>query len=103
VLFAVELAKRLDGTGVTSNLLHPGAVRTDIMRELPWLIRTAVNLMFIDTVKGAQTTIMLASDPDLASVTGKYYDQCEPDTYATVADDDALRQKLWEVSAGAIS
>ena len=103
VLFAVELAKRLDGTGVTSNLLHPGAVRTDIMRELPWLIRTAVNLMFIDTVKGAQTTIMLASDPDLASVTGKYYDQCEPDTYAAVADDDALRKKLWEVSAGAIS
>ena len=101
VLFAVELAKRLEGTGVTSNLLHPGAVRTDIMRELPWLIRTAVNLMFIDTARGAQTTIMLASDPTLAGVTGKYYDQCKPDSYAEVANDDALRSRLWEVSARA--
>ena len=98
VLFAVELAKRLEGTGVTSNLLHPGAVRTDIMRELPWLIRTAVNLMFIDPVKGARTTIMLASDPTLADVTGKYYDQCKHDTYAEVANNEALRTRLWEVS-----
>ena len=53
VLFAVELAERLKGSGVTSNLLHPGAVRTDIMRQMPKLIRWLVNLSFISVEEGA--------------------------------------------------
>ena len=98
VLFAVELAERLEGSGVTSNMLHPGAVRTDIMREMPWLVRSVVNLFFIDVAKGAKTSIMLASDPALSSTSGKYYDQCEPDSYADVATDKALRERLWQES-----
>jgi retinol dehydrogenase-14 len=46
VLFAVELAERLEGTGVTSNVLHPGAVATDIIRDLPWLVRKLIGLAF---------------------------------------------------------
>ena len=99
VMFGLELAKRLEGTGVTSNVLHPGAVATDIVRDLPWIMRKIVGFMFIDPEKGAQTNIMLASDPALAEVTGKYYDQCELARYSSKADDEALRKKLWDLSA----
>jgi NAD(P)-dependent dehydrogenase (short-subunit alcohol dehydrogenase family) len=98
-MFAVELAKRLEGTGVTSNVLHPGAVSTDIMRDLPWIISGLINLFFISPEKGAKTTIMLASDPSLTDVSGKYYNQCEPDDYSSLADDDAVRKQLWDLSA----
>lgn len=98
VLFALELAERLQGTGVTSNCLHPGAVRTDIMRQVPGIVRWLVNLSFVDVDKGAQTSIMLATDADLAAVTGQYYDQCEPDTVADIALDQSLRRRLWETS-----
>ncbi len=98
VLFAVELAERLEGTGVTSNMLHPGAVRTDIMREMPWFLRSLINLFFIDVEKGARTSIMLASDPGLATTNGEYFDQCERDDYADAAKDKELRQRLWSES-----
>lgn len=103
VLFAVELAERLEGSGVTSNLLHPGAVRTDIMREMPRLVRSIINLFFIDVEKGAKTSIMLASDPELATVNGKYFDQGEPDEYSQVAHDKALRQRLWAESEALVA
>lgn len=99
VLFAVELAKRLEGTGVTSNVLHPGAVATDIVRDLPWILRKIIGFMFIAPEKGALTNIMLASDPSLESVTGQYYDQCELAEYSPQADDEALRKKLWDLSS----
>ncbi|MEM7016628.1 MAG: SDR family oxidoreductase [Pseudomonadota bacterium] len=101
VMFALELAQRLEGSGVTSNVLHPGAVATDIVRELPWIVRKIIGLMFIAPEKGAQTTIMLASDASLAEVNGKYYDQCELAGYSALANDTALRKKLWDVSAEA--
>jgi NAD(P)-dependent dehydrogenase (short-subunit alcohol dehydrogenase family) len=99
VLFSAELAKRLTGTGVTSNALHPGAVSTDITRDLPWLLRKIIGWMFIAPEEGAKTTIMLASDPSLVDVTGKYYDQCELKDPSEQANDEALRQKLWDISA----
>ena len=102
VMFAVELAKRLEGTGVTSNMLHPGAVATDIIRDLPWLLRKLIGLFFIAPEKGALTTIMLASEPSLEAVSGKYYDQCKPAEYSPLADDASLRKRLWEVSAEAV-
>ena len=103
VLFAVELAKRLEGTGVTSNVLHPGGVDTDIVRDLPWLIRKIIGLIFISPEEGAKTTVMLASDPELESVTGKYYDQGKLTEPSSLADDAALREKLWTLSEAAIT
>jgi len=99
VMFAMELAKQLEGTRVTSNVLHPGGVATDITRDLPWLIRKIIGLMFVPPEKGAQTTIMLASKETLADTNGKYYDQCELADYSQLADDEVLRQKFWQVSA----
>ena len=99
VLFALELSQRLEGTGVTSNVLHPGAVATDIVRDLPWLIRKIIGLMFIAPEKGAETTVMLASDETLNESSGLYYDQCLLDDPSPMGNDEALRQKLWDVSA----
>jgi NAD(P)-dependent dehydrogenase (short-subunit alcohol dehydrogenase family) len=102
VLFAVELAERLEGTGVTSNVLHPGAVATDIIRDLPWLVRKLIGLAFISPEKGARTTIMLVSDESLSQTTGKYYDQCEPAECSPLAEDADLRRRLWQVSSEAV-
>jgi len=99
VMFALELARRLEGSGVTSNVLHPGAVATDIVRDLPWLVRKLIGFVFIDPEEGAKTSVMLASDPALAEVSGVYYDQCQPATHARYADDAALRERLWNLSA----
>lgn len=99
VLFAYELAKRLEGTGVTSTTLHPGAVNTDIIRDMPWIVRKVIGLIFTTPEKGAITSIMLASDESLEGVTGKYYDQGKEDEPSPLADDAGLREKLWNVSA----
>ncbi len=98
VLFAVELAKRLEGTGVTSNVLHPGGVRTGITRDVPWLFRKIIDLMFISPEEGAKTNIMLASDKSLDQVTGQYYDQCKKASCSPLAEDDFLRRRLWQES-----
>lgn len=102
-LFAVELAKRLEGTGVTSNTLHPGAVRTEIARDLPWYMKLMVRLTFIPAEKGAETTIMLASDPSLAETTGQYFDQCKTADPSPFTTDAALREKLWDESLKAVA
>ena len=99
VLFGVELARQLEGSGVTSNVLHPGAVSTDIIRDLPWLLRKIIGMIFISPEKGALTNIMLASDPALVETNGKYYDQCELTDFSSQADDRVLCKKLWDVSA----
>ena len=101
VLFAAELAQQLQGSGVTSNVLHPGGVNTDIVRDVPWLMRKLLGLIFISPEKGAETTIMLASDPELETVSGKYYNQCKLDDYSDMADDAELRKRLWDYSAEA--
>ena len=98
VLFSMELAKRLADNDVTSNCLHPGGVRTYIMRDLPWLVRKLVDLMFITPEEGAKTTIKLASDSDLANVTGQYFDQTELASCSQLAEDDDLRAQLWRES-----
>ncbi len=98
VLFAFELATRLEGSGITSNALHPGGVRTDITRHLPWIVRKLVDLAFIPVEEGARTSIMLASDPELAGVTGTYWDQCRRAEPSPLANDTVLRQRLWDAS-----
>lgn len=102
MMFTVELAERLNGSGVTVNALHPGAVATDIVRSFPWLVRKIVGLLFISPEKGAKTTMMLASDPELEGVSGKYYDQCKLAGYSPVADDNLQRDAFWAASTKAV-
>jgi len=58
--------------------------------------------MFITPEKGAATSVMLASDPVLETVTGKYYNQCKLDDYSPLADDASLREAFWQASAEAV-
>jgi retinol dehydrogenase-14 len=98
LLFSNEIAKRWAGTGVTSNALHPGAVRTSITRDANFIIRTIVRLMFIPVEKGAKTSVYVASAPELDGVSGKYFDDCKEAETGDVSRDEEMAAKLWDVS-----
>ena len=98
VLFAFALARRLEETPVTSNALHPGGVRTDIVRDLPWIVRMLIGLVFISAERGAETSIMLASDPAYQSVTGRYFDQGKEASAEKTALDVETQEALWRES-----
>ncbi len=101
VLFTFELARRLEGTGVTANCLHPGVVNTRIMRDLPIIVRPIVKfagLFMLNSEKGAATSLHLATAPELESVTGKYFDKCAESKCSSKAKDQEVAAKLWELS-----
>lgn len=102
VLFTVELAQRLEGSGVTANCLHPGAVRTNLMRNAQWYIRALVGLampFFRSPGRGACTPIFLAADSEATSLNGQYVTDETPRDPNPEAQDTAMRARLWEVSA----
>ena len=99
ILFSNELARRLEGSPVTSNALHPGGIQTDIMRDNNFLIRWVTRMMFKPVTEGAKTSVMLASDPEFASVSGRYFDQCEEKPPGAKALDPELAGLLWKRSA----
>ncbi|MBS2026759.1 MAG: SDR family oxidoreductase [Deltaproteobacteria bacterium] len=98
VIHARELARQLAGTGVTTYALHPGVVASNVWRELPWLVQ-AIGKMFMLTVEeGARTTLMCATSPELATVTGRYYDQEHEARINRLAEDEALANELFAKS-----
>ena len=104
VLFTYELARRLQGTGVTANCLHPGFVATNIGQSGVGRIgRSIVKLIFsslgISPEEGAKTSIYLASSPDIEGVTGKYFVKSIPVRSAPISYDESLQRQLWEESA----
>jgi NAD(P)-dependent dehydrogenase (short-subunit alcohol dehydrogenase family) len=105
VLHAYELARRLEGTGVTANALHPGAVRTGFgkneggaMESLVDMAQTLTPWLFISPEQGAETSIHLASSPDVEGETGRYYDSKRSVPSSFVSYDRRTQQRLWEVS-----
>ena len=104
IYFARELARRLDGTGVTVNALHPGFVRSEFGRGgdlggiYGWGIKYIASPFAISPAKGARTTIYLASSPDVEGVSGGYFYKSKPSTPSTVAQDDDAASRLWEAS-----
>src|SRR5262249_10143805 len=106
VLFAAELARRLEGTGVTSNSLHPGSVDTNIWTGAPlWakpLIFFVFRPFFITAEKGGSSIVDLAARPDLATVTGHEFEEGKMTEPAPLAADRALAIRLWEVSAALV-
>ncbi len=102
VLFSNELARRLAGTGVTSNSLHPGAVNTNIWSRAPgWskpILTVFAKPFFISPEKGGKTLVQLAASPELDGVTGKYFEKMKIVAPAPLALDEALAKRLWEVS-----
>jgi NAD(P)-dependent dehydrogenase (short-subunit alcohol dehydrogenase family) len=103
ILCTTELARRLEGTGVTVNALHPGFVSTGFGRNNPGLlmktIRAAVPLIARSPEKGARTPIYLASSPDVRSTTGKYFVDGRITPPAAQATDRSVARKLWDISA----
>ena len=103
VLFTYELARRLQGTGVTANCLDPGFVATNIGQtgaSLP--VRLLIKLIGsfgTSPEKGAKTSIYLASSPEVEGVTGKYFVKSLPKRSAAISYDESLQRKLWEQSA----
>ncbi len=100
VLFARELTKRLEGSGVTVNSLHPGVVQTELVRYQP--ITSKLMYPFRICMKspksGAQTQLMVALDPDLEKVSGKYFDNCAIKEESNAAKDDQMAKWLWSTS-----
>lgn len=77
VLHAQELARRLQGTGVTTYSLHPGAIASNVWRRVPWPFDALMKLFMKSNEEGAQTSLYCATSPDVANDTGKYYDDCK--------------------------
>lgn len=98
VLFTRELARRWAGSGVTSYALHPGVVATGIWRRLPGPLRWLITRFMITPEEGARTTIFCATAPELAGVSGRYYDRQRESAPSRVAQDDALAARLWDES-----
>ena len=102
VLFTRELARRLHGTGITANCLHPGFVATrfgdqsgGLLSRFVWLAK----FFAISPEKGAKTIVHLASSPDVAGITGKYFNECRETTPSRPALDDRAALLLWDRSA----
>jgi NAD(P)-dependent dehydrogenase (short-subunit alcohol dehydrogenase family) len=102
ILFTRELARRLEGTGVTANCLHPGFVATRFGDEAGGLLSSlivAAKFFAISPEKGAETLVYLASSPNVAEVSGKYFYQCHPEIPSPAAQDDQAALLLWRRSA----
>jgi NAD(P)-dependent dehydrogenase (short-subunit alcohol dehydrogenase family) len=103
ILFTRELARRLQGKGVTVNVLHPGAVKTDLGSENAWYhpfrIGAVLARPFLKTaLDGAATTLYLAIADEVANVSGQYFSDCKPAATSLTALDDRIAQQLWKES-----
>ena len=108
ILFTTELARRLKGTGVTANAVHPGTVATGFARDgdTSGVVAFGVKLIkpFVLTPeKGARTSVYLASSPDVAEVTGGYFVKCRQAKPSAAARDEQAAARLWAVSEELVS
>lgn len=101
ILFTRELARRLEGTGVTANALHPGFVASNFGRDNRGLAGLGMRLAMLAAIseeEGAKTSLYLATSDEVAGVTGGYFVRCREATPTPAALDDAGARRLWEVS-----
>jgi NAD(P)-dependent dehydrogenase (short-subunit alcohol dehydrogenase family) len=102
ILFTRELARRLDGSGVTANCLHPGYVKTqifDLEGVRGWLLRRLADALATSPERGAETSIYLATSPEVQDTTGLYFISKRPTATSPAARDDAVARRLWQESA----
>jgi len=101
LLFTQELARRIAGSGVTANALHPGGIRSNLGRSegsAMELVRKLVGLFLKPPEEGARTSLYLACSPEVEGVSGRYYAKCRERTPAAHARDAELARRLWERS-----
>lgn len=104
IMFTHALARRLEGTGVTANCLHPGFVRSHFGQNNSFFARTGIALAMrfgnaISVAQGAQTSVHLASAPEVADQTGLYFDECKVVNSSQASYDQPAQEKLWNISA----
>ena len=103
VMFTYELARRLEGTGVTATVCHPGVVRTGFGAEdqaAHMTIVIGVARLFMKTpAQGAETPVYLASSPEVEGITGRYYANRKPKTSSKASYDTTAAARLWQASA----
>ena len=100
VLFTFALARRLSGSGVCVNCLHPGVVATNLLPRWLRLIKPLLSPVILDAERGARTTLYLALAREAAGVSGRYFDEHQnPRAAAPLANDLELQESLWQRSA----
>jgi NAD(P)-dependent dehydrogenase (short-subunit alcohol dehydrogenase family) len=108
ILFTTELARRLRGTGVTANAVHPGTVATGFARDgdasgvLAFGVKV-IKPFVLTPEKGARTSVYVATSPDVADVSGEYFAKCRPAKTSASAQDQAAAARLWTVSEQLVS
>ena len=99
VLFTRELSRRLEGTGVTANCLHPGVVATGIFRNVPgWIRFILTSPLVLSPERGADTMIYLATAPEVAEVSGQYFVRRKPVRSSRASRDAETARRLWWAS-----
>jgi NAD(P)-dependent dehydrogenase (short-subunit alcohol dehydrogenase family) len=103
LLFTYELAKRLQGTGVTANALHPGFVASEFGKNNSPGMRLAMSIAHrlgaISVEEGARTSVYLATSKEVQDVSGKYFVKCREAASAAASHDTGAMLRLWEISA----
>ncbi|WP_406700420.1 SDR family oxidoreductase [Singulisphaera sp. Ch08] len=102
LLFTFELARKLEGTQVTANALHPGLVATNIFagNGIPgWFLRRGAALFAISPEKGAETSIYLGSSAEVSEVSGRYFYRQQPTRSSLASRDEEQARRLWDRSA----
>ncbi len=105
VLFTYELARQLQASGVTTNCLHPGVVRTGIWQESRGLLRLIVTLakpFMLSSERSARSVVRLAADPTLANTTGRYFDKEKETRSSDLSYDTEIAAHLWKASEALI-
>lgn len=101
VLFTYELARRLEGTRVTVNALHPGVIHTNLLSNFSSVLQLAwhaIGRWFKQPEDGAETPVYLAASPEVVSVSGKYFRYCKPLGTSAQSYDREIQRRLWKES-----
>lgn len=101
IMFTYELARRLAGSGVTANALHPGSVATSIGENNGGLMGLAMKIIHrfaIPPEEGADTIIYLASSPEVEGISGQYWESRRPIRSSPASYDEAAQKRLWDIS-----
>lgn len=102
VVFTYELARRLEGTRVTANCLHPGIIATNLLGAyigMPRALRFFTNLLGGSTEQGARTSLYLATSPEVEDISGRYFVDQKAVPSSTESYDEQTAERLWQVSA----
>jgi NAD(P)-dependent dehydrogenase (short-subunit alcohol dehydrogenase family) len=100
ILLTYEFARRLNNSGITVNCLHPGAVKSNITRDYKGIIKIFTKLLFSfakNPEKGAETSIYLASSPNVENISGKYFIDKKEAKSSSITYDESIAKKLWDV------